>query len=517
MILIKDSVVVDGTGAPPQRADIVLKDNRIVAIGSLKNHEADVVIDGLGTITTPGFIDVNTDSDHYVSLFTDPLQQDFLKQGVTTIIGGHCGSSLAPLLYGTLESIRKWGDTSGVNVNWNTMAEFLKTLEKLKLGVNFGTLVGHSTIRRALIGEVHRDLTEREMEVFTGIVTTALKEGAFGLSTGLGYSHGRGTPYQEIKELVTIVAKYGGIYATHLRNEREDIVTATKEALMIAKETGAKTLISHFRPIVGYENEFEKALALIESNPDKLNLHFDLYPFNYSILPIYTLLPSWAHEGSLEEMFAQVSDAQMEPEIIKDIPSFKSDDIIIARATGFDYLVGKSVGEFAKGQGMTLKKGLLQLMRLTKLKAVLFHKNINLGVAQNALISDRALIASNSPSLLETKNILENDRAKKTFTEFLHLLSQFKKKSLEWAVAKITSEPAKKFNLRDRGIIKPGAIADLVMMRPMLPNAPASPKTSQGGPLGGDNKIVNVFVGGQLVVKDGETTGVRAGQVLRRT
>lgn len=507
MILIKDSLVVDGTGAPAVRADIVLKDERIVAIGNLKNHEADVVIDGLGTITTPGFIDVNTDSDHYVSLFTDPLQQDFLLQGVTTIIGGHCGSSLAPLLYGTLESIRKWGDTTGVNVNWNTMAEFLKTLEKIKLGVNFGTLVGHSTIRRALIGEVHRDLTEREMEVFISLVETALKEGALGLSTGLGYSHGRGTPYHEIKELVDIVAKHHGIYATHLRNEKEGVVDAVKETLMVAKETGAKTLISHFRPIVGFENEFEKALALITANPDKLDVHFDLYPFNYSILPIYTLLPSWAHEGPLEEMYEHVSDEHREAEIIKDIPSFKSDDLIIARATGFDYLVGKTVGEFAKGQGMTLKKGLLHLMRITKLKAVLFYKNINLGVAQNALINDRALVASNSPSLLENKNVLENDRAQRTFTEFLHLLSQFKKKSLEWAVAKITNEPAKKFNLKDRGVIQPGAIADLVMMRPMVPNAP----------LGGDNKIVHVFIGGQLAVKDGATTELRVGQIIRRT
>ncbi|MDO8601785.1 MAG: hypothetical protein Q7R62_01470 [bacterium] len=426
---------------------------------------------------------------------------------------------MAPLLYGTLESIRKWGDTSGVNVNWNTMAEFLKTLERIKLGVNFGTLVGHATIRRALIGEVSRDLTDRELEVFSEIITTALKEGALGLSTGLGYSHGRGTPYDEIKKIVKIVAKYHGVYATHLRNEKEGIVAATQETILIAKETGAKTLISHFRPIAGYENEFEKALALIENNPDKLDLHFDLYPFNYSILPIYTLLPSWAHEGSLEEMHAQVRDEQMESEIIKDIPSFKSDDLIIARATGFDYLVGKTVGEFSKGQGLTLKKGLLHLMRITKLKAVLFHKNINLAVSQNALISDRALVASNSPSLIENKNVLENDRAKKTFTEFLHLLSKFspstggrsssdgRKKSLEWAVAKITSEPARKFNLRDRGIIKEGMIADLVMMRPMVPNAP----------LGGDNKIVNVFVGGALAVDGGKTTGLRAGQILRRS
>ena len=156
MILIKDSLVIDGTGNPGERKDILIKDNKISAIGSFPNHNADEIIDGLGLISAPGFIDIDTDSDHYLTLFTDRSQHDFLLQGVTTIMGGFSGSSLTPLIRGSLESVRKWADINQVNVDWNTVGEFLKILERIKLGVNFGTLVGHSTIRRGLIGEENR-------------------------------------------------------------------------------------------------------------------------------------------------------------------------------------------------------------------------------------------------------------------------------------------------------------------------------------------------------------------------
>src|SRR3989338_1585089 len=169
-ILFKGCQVVDGSGGEIQRADVFIKDDKISAIGNFPNKKADQVINCLGLYVSPGFIDVNTDSDHYLTLFTHPEQKDFLLQGVTTIIGGNCGSSLAPLLYGSLESIRKWTNINQVNVDWQTVADFLKVFNRIKLGVNFGTLIGHSTIRRALIGEDFRDLTKSELAVFKKIV-----------------------------------------------------------------------------------------------------------------------------------------------------------------------------------------------------------------------------------------------------------------------------------------------------------------------------------------------------------
>src|SRR3989344_6342862 len=234
MVLIKGAKVVDGTGkSTPYTADVLITGDKISAIGKFPDKKSDVTVDGAGLYLTPGFIDVNTDSDHHLSLFTNPQQQDFLLQGVTTIFGGVCGASLAPLLSGSLDSIRKWTDTKQINIDWRTVGEFLKVLGRRGLGVNFGTLIGHSTIRRGLVREDSRDLTVPELEALKKIIKDAIKEGAFGLSTGLGYAHSRRVPYSEIKELVKVVAEKGGVYATHLRDDKEGVLASVEETIKI--------------------------------------------------------------------------------------------------------------------------------------------------------------------------------------------------------------------------------------------------------------------------------------------
>src|SRR3989344_1961876 len=303
MVLIKGAKVVDGTGkSTPYTADVLITGDKISAIGKFPTKKADLVIEGLGLYLTPGFIDVNTDSDHHLSLFTNPEQQDFLNQGVTTIFGGHCGSSLAPLIYGSLESIRKWTDTSQVNINWHSVGEFLKVLGQRRLGVNFGTLVGHSTIRRAMVGEDARDLSGDEIRSFKKLLADAMAEGAFGLSTGLGYAHSRRVPFSEIKELVAVVAEKKGVYATHLRDEEEGLLASVAETVKVAEETGARTLISHLKPVIGFEHEYKKALEMVHQAASRANIHVDSYPFAEMVNPIYTLLPRWAQIGNLEVM-----------------------------------------------------------------------------------------------------------------------------------------------------------------------------------------------------------------------
>lgn len=495
MILIKNATLVDGTGARPERKDILVKDDRVAAIGTFPNKDADIVIDGEGMIATPGFIDVNTDSDHYLSLFTDPSQQDFLLQGVTTIIGGQCGSSLAPLLNGRLDSIRKWGDTNQVNINWATLSEFLYALKSVKLGVNFGTLVGHSTVRRALLGEQVRDLTEAELKAMRGVVEQAMKEGALGLSTGLGYNHAHDVPYIEIKQLADIVARYGGVYATHLRDEGEHLLGSVDETIRLANEAKVKTIISHFRPIIGYEADYEHAKEAIEKNSNGL-VHFDLYPFRYSILPIYMLLPASHREGNLEHMFEQFSSHHSVEEIKKSFSRMSGKGMTIARAPGFDFLVGKTVAKFSADRGITAAQGIFELMRMTKLRAVLFNENVSEAVGLNALMSDVALVASNSPSLVAGQNVLENERAAKTFKKFIRIALD-KGKPIEWVIHKITEKPARLLGLEGRGVIKEGAIADIALLR--------------------GEQAMHVLVGGAYAVKNGALNEeVRAGVILAR-
>jgi N-acyl-D-amino-acid deacylase len=492
-VLIKNSTIIDGTGAPPEKKDLLIKDGRIVSLGHFSTQVADTVIDGLGLTTTPGFIDVNTDSDHYLSLFTDPAQQDFLLQGVTTIIGGHCGSSLAPLITGSLISIRKWGDINLVNVNWNTVGEFLRTLDTLPLGVNFGTLVGHSTVRRGILRDALRDLTVSELEMMHSVVREALRQGAFGVSTGLGYNHARNTPYPEIKMLAELAAEHNCVYTTHLRSEDEDILGSVAETIRIAEETKVRATISHFRAMEGFEESFGNALNLIEKSTAAIR--FDTYPFDYSIVPLYTLLPAWAQQGSLEQMQQLINAPHHEAQLRESFASIDGTKVVIARAPGYDFLVGRTVAQYAEAQDLTVAEGLFTLLRQTKLRAVVFKKNVNFAATTKALLSERSFVASNSPSLLEGRAVLENERAVRTFSTFLSLAQQTGKRSLEWAVHKITEEPAAYLGLTGRGVLKEGAIADIAVLR--------------------GTQAVHVLVDGKVAVLGGVLQGVFAGKALR--
>lgn len=496
MLLIKNGKIVDGTGRVAYMADVLISDDRVSAIGTFPKKAGVEVIDALGLTVVPGFIDPNTDSDHYLTLFGNPGQDDFLLQGVTTIIGGHCGASLAPLLYGSLESIRKWGNPSEINVNWRTFKEFLGVVQERGLGVNFGTLVGHATIRRALIGDALRDLTDKELEVFKKIVRTALEEGALGLSTGLGSAHTRLTPYQELKELASIVAEAGGVYSTHLRDEKGGLAKSLEETIRLAKDTGVKLLVSHLRPLVGYEKESQIARNIFRALPEKIDAHFDLYPFDSSLVPIYTLLPEWAKRGNLESMWESIVRPERHEEFIKELKLLPLDHMTIALAPQNRYLIGKNLLEFAKNQEVAPGEALLRLMILTRMRAVLIVKNIHGPTAEEMIFDDRALIGSNGASLSKDENAISPERSLQTFPRYLRLAGNREDLGLEEAIKKITLVPAKKFGLRGRGAIKERNFADLVLLR--------------------GNQVVHVIVNGRVAVRDGVVQPVLAGTVIKK-
>jgi N-acyl-D-amino-acid deacylase len=261
-ILIKNGIVFDGSGEKGERADVLIEKDKIIAIGALAKKKADTIIDANGLYLAPGFIDINSDSDHYLTIFTQPSQTSLLKQGITTILTGNCGSSLAPLIKGNLISIRKWADPNQVNVNWQSFGEFLEKLSQFKIGVNFGTLVGHATIRRGLIGEELRDLTDDELKQMKYLVEESLAEGAFGVSTGLSFSHSRITPPYEILEILKIVEKYDSLYATHLRSEKEGLIAAMAEIgdLVAELKKTPRLEISHLKAYQGLEDDLNQSL-----------------------------------------------------------------------------------------------------------------------------------------------------------------------------------------------------------------------------------------------------------------
>jgi len=495
-LLIRGVQIIDGKGNAPYKADVLVHRNIISAVGDLKHKKADETIDGLNNYLTPGFVDIDTDSDHYLHLFSNPSQKDFINQGVTTILGGHCGMSLAPLLYGNLESLGVLADLDKVNVNWHTIHEFLDSLKQVPLGVNFGTLIGHRTIRDALTRGEYRELTEQEFKIFESIIRRSMEDGAYGFSTGLGYIHGEYASEKEVKRLVRMLTKTGGVYGTHLRSQTGDLLKSVEETVRVANYTEVKTLISHFRPLVGYEERFEEALAYIKNNTPKERLFFDIYPHDTSIYPIYVLLPKWAQLDSVPAMLEELRNPDAVLKIKKDLNGTveKLGVLQIASAPHNGYLVGRTIEQAAKDFESTIADTLIAIMKMTNLRATVFLKDINFDVLVKALADERAFVASNgsSPALGE---FLKHERLINTFPKFLELVLDKGLMTLETAIKKITHDPARYFGIKNRGTIEEGKVADLVILD----------KDNHG--------VKEVIVGGKRAV-DGRGVNVR-GEVLR--
>jgi len=518
-LLIKNVRILgggSGAGAKefPEPCDVFVTDDKIAAIGKFPDKKADEVLDGQGAYLSPGFIDVNTDSDHYLTLFDYPSQEDFLRQGVTTIFGGMCGASLAPLLYGTLESVRKWGGSDDhSNVDWHTGGEFLTALDKRPLAVNFGTLVGHGTIRRAIVGDAVRELTKNELAVFGETLQKALAEGAFGLSTNLGSVHAQKASRAEMGMLVKLVGANGGTYAAHLRNSGVGINESVDETIKLAGDLGVTTLINHFVPVRDAEKNYEQALAAIEALPASADFHFDIYPFDALLLPFYTFLPGWVRMGGFEVMFANIQEEWLLPKIKKEMAPIDGNRFTVAQAPGNDFLVGKTLRQLQEMYGVKdSREALLKLMVATKMRGIALYENLNVDLMKKAIVSSRALIASNAPSFDNSAGAggagasgnrqLKSDRTTQTFTRFLELVERDNLMPLADAVRKITYEPARKFGLLStgagvagRGEIKEGNYADLACWK--------------------NGEVKFTIVNGKVVMKDGAFQNKFPGKALR--
>ncbi|MEK7180753.1 MAG: hypothetical protein AAB738_00245 [Patescibacteria group bacterium] len=497
-LLIRNVQILGSDQKLPDRLDVFVSGEKIAAIGRFPGKKADEIIEGAGCYLSPGFIDIDTESDHYLSLFSHPSQDDFLKQGVTTIVGGLCGASLAPLIYGNLESIEDWTDTRQVNVDWHSVSEFLKVLERRRLGVNFATLVGHTTIRQAIIGGAPRDLTKNELKIFAKMLEQALRDGAFGFSTALSYVQNRATPYSEIKFLASVVKEADAVYATHLRNDTYDLIQSVEEAVKIANETGAKTFISHLLPLQNFEKEYEQALNRFEQLPETLDFHFSLYPSKIRILKLYTFLPSWAQKDDLKVMSMSLQDSWLRGKILKDMPKIDPKEFIVAQAPGNNSLVGYSLVDLKKLYSLkTYEETLLKLMETTNFQGSIFYSNTNEYLIRRAIQSKRSFVASNAASLPVDAKIktLKPERATSTFTKFLSWVQDDKIMTIEDAVKKITFEPARKLGLKNRGVVKAGYFADLTGFK--------------------GSEVLFTVVNGQVAVKNGEFSNVFNGQVLR--
>jgi len=496
--LIKNVMLFDGGARPPFKADVLVRDDAILALGIFPNYKADRVINGNDGYLTPGFIDVDAGSDRYLTVFTAPAHRDFVSQGITTILMGHCGFSLAPTLYGKLEHFFNWSRKDAVNVNWRGVGELLGVLEKRPLNVNVATLVGHKVMREDILKNPaeFRKLTANELRVLRSLLAMSLDEGAFGLSSGLGYFPYQDTPYHELRALLDVVHEHRGIYTTHLRNEREQLAQAVEETIKLAQETAVPTIISHLRPFIGFEEEYRKALSLIEGKTAKADVYFDINPFDASAVALDTLLPVALQHRDRGAALECLKDKSVARDVSATLPDIDAKDITILNAPEMEFLNGKTLFEFAQNRGLGTRAALLSLMEVTKLRGVVFYRNLNQEEVDRALFSERALISTNSPSFDDLLTF-KPERSYKTFPTFLERATG--KMPLEKAVARVTGTPARILGLERRGFVSGGYAADLVL-------------------LSRDLAVSMVMVNGVVTVENGKAVeGVRSsGRILRR-
>jgi N-acyl-D-amino-acid deacylase len=520
-IIIRNGNIIDGSGGPMFNADLAIREGKIFAIGDLHNDGAHFVVDAKGCYVTPGFIDVNNHSDTYLRIFQNPDLESLIYQGITTIIGGNCGASLAPLVnQNVIQSVQKYADIRKLNINWLKISEFLKVVEGKNLAVNFGTLVGHTTLRRGIVGDEVRGLTSEEMKIMKKMLAQALKEGALGLSTGLVYTHAKIATAGEIMELAEVVEDHGGVYTTHIRGESHELVEAVREAVNIGEKTKVKLEISHLKAM-GKKNWGlqEEAINIIESSRmSGVDVNFDVYPYTITGSVLYILLPDWVAEGGKAAMIQRLKNPPVREKVFEELrqSGFNFSDIVISISPLDGSLTRRKIGDIARSQGKLPEEVVLDLLiasegRVVTMMDVLSEKNMVKAI-QNpfSIISTNGagynIEHSQSGELVHPRNFGAFPRV------FSYYVREKNKVSWEEAVHKMSGRPAQKFNLKKRGFLKAGYFADVAVLDPIEIQDLATPEN----PYQYSKGVNLVVVNGQVVIENGKYNGTRAGQVIGR-
>jgi N-acyl-D-amino-acid deacylase len=520
-IIIKNGLIIDGSGEPAYRADLGIKDSAISKIGELHDERATVEIEAEGKIVCPGFVDVNNHSDTYWRLFLSPHLESLIYQGITTIIGGNCGTSLAPLAAPeTIDAIQKWVDVKKINVSWLKVKEFLAFLETKKLSPNFGTLVGHATLRRGIIGDAVRSMNPGEIEALEKNLKRAMKDGALGMSTGLIYSHARLAPYAELLALAKIVRKYGGVYATHIRSEQEEFLEAIDEALQIARETGVKLHISHLKAI-GEKNwpKMDDALKLIDkAKGEGIDVTFDVYPYTATGSVLYSFLPAWISEGGKKIMLHRLKDPVIRAKVVSEMrdSDFDYAKINVAISPLNKTLTRHSILEIAKSQEKTVEDAIIDILIASEGMVITSMEVLSEDNIQKALKNPLSFVATNG-SGYDIAHVKTGERVHpRNFGTFPRVLAKYvrEEKVLSWeeAIHKMTGAPAEKFSLKKRGLLKKGHFADLIILDQNKITSIASTEN----PYQYASGIELVVINGEIVLRDGQYNGNRNGQVIKR-
>ena len=495
--LIKNGLVYDGTEAEPQKRDILIERKRIVFVGNAKKRKiTGETIDASGAIVTPGFIDVQAHSDHNLSIFSDPAQEHFIEEGITTIIGGNCGKSTVPFNASSFATLADWENhETSFSANWTTAAEFFSALFKKGLGVNFGTLIGLGTIRNFVLNGTARDLTDSQFGMTKKLLSDSLSAGALGFSSGTEHADQKNIPNFEIAEYVKIAAEYGGVYAAHLRDTGKDVGRAAREAVKVSLETGARLEISHFNPPEAFEREYEDALYELEAVSAESDVHFDVSPMGWSAVSVRMFLPKFYKRSARNDVIEALKNKSAREHILAHLRKNHFDKVRVGRVSSpVEFLAGKKIADIAALFGTDQPEAFVRIMMMTGLSALCLVETENGKLLKKFIRSPRSIIASNTAGTGFNEYIHSSE--KRQFSKILKETFHEEEFALEKMIAKMTSVPAKKYRIGKRGLIREGYYADIAIL---------------------DNFAArDVFVNGARAMKNGEITRTRSGHILKR-
>lgn len=522
-LLIRNGLVVDGSGAAGYPGDIGVRGDRIVAIGQLEAATAETTIDAAGLVVTPGFVDMHSHADF--TLPANPTADSLVHQGITTVVMGQCGSSPAPLLPGTRQAAIAALSDPDLPLPWeawSTFGGYLAYLAEIGTSINIVPLVGHGVVRGGVMGFDAGPADEGQMAQMQAEVLQAMDAGAIGISTGLAYPPGSFARTEELIELVRPVGQRGGYYFSHIRSEGETLLEAIAEAIGIGRETGAAVQISHLKA-AGRLNwsKAEQALQLIDrACHEGLDVTCDMYPYLASSTSLTIVVPEWAHEGGQAALLERLGDP-LTRESIKADPYVDHmsrmatwDQVFISHSPKAPGYEGHTVADLARSAGRPDYDWILDTLLETELQVeivafLLSEDNVKMQLRHPAVMigTDGAGLAAEGP-------LAKGVPHPRSYGTYPRLLGCYVREqnvlSLEEAVWKMSGFPAQKLCWLDRGLIRQGYRADLVVFNPVSVADCSTYQAPHQYPTG----IQCVIVNGVPVILDGVHTGARPGYVL---
>jgi len=528
-ILIVNGHVIDGTGSPWYAADIGIRDGRIAAIGRLGGASAKTTIDARGKIVAPGFIDMLGQSE--LTLLVDPHVPSKVFQGITTEITGE-GGSVAPLNDAIIKADKVSYDHLRITPDWRTLAQYFARLEKQGLGINMATFVGATQVRRMVLGDADKQPTADELARMKALVREGMEQGAVGVSTSLQYAP---APYAKTEELVALAseaAKYGGVYATHMRSEGDGVMDALNEAIRIGREANIPVEVWHIKA-AGRQNwgRMKEIVARVEqARGDGVDITADTYAYPAWFNSFSAFVPPWAHDGGDEKLIERLKDPAMRARIRKDmlapgggwdnewqeIPGPDAIQICVVQNPELKPLQGKRLSDVAKLWNEDPIDALFDILikdhAYTNVAVfAMSEPDIALAVAQPWVAFDNDSQGTSPTGLLGEEH--PHPRAYGTFPRVIRkFVREDKVLRLEEAIRKMTALPAQKMRFADRGVLKAGMWADVVVFDADRITDVATFEQPNQLSVGMDAVLVN----GVPVIKDGKATNALPGKVLKR-